>query len=179
MWKIKIFKILHQTGWAPDRQRVQCRLFYVKCSGPIWSVFSGLWSESVLFSRNLSGNGLDLHEKVQIWSKMEELTLKSGLFQHKFNNEVDVLECWKRQEFSKKSGKSMILWYWSGFKVHSGLDLVRIGTKKWSGFGPILINLRPIWQVVALESPYVLLILEKKPPGVWWLQTWPLDISNV
>ena len=36
------------------------------------------------------------------------------------------------------------------FKANSGLDLVRIGTKKWSVFGPILINLGPIWQVVAL-----------------------------
>ena len=70
--------------------------------------------------------------------------LKIVLFHHQFNGEVDVLQRLKRREFSWKSGKSMILWYWSGFKVHSGLDLVRIGTKKWSGFGPILINLGPI-----------------------------------
>ena len=31
-----------------------------------------------------------------------------------------------------------------------GPDLVRIGIKKLSEFGPILINLGPIWQVVAL-----------------------------
>ena len=32
----------------------------------------------------------------------------------------------------------------------SGPDLVRIGIKKLSEFGPILINLGPIWKVVAL-----------------------------
>ena len=50
------------------------------------------------------------------------------------------------------------MWYWSGFKAYYGLDLVRIGTRKWSGFGPILINLGPILQVVALvmaELPFV------------------------
>ena len=81
---------------------------------------------------------------------MEELTQKIGPFHHEVNDELDVLQIWKRREFSKKSGICLILWYWSGFKAHSGPDLVRIGTKKWSGFGPILINLGPIWQVVAL-----------------------------
>ena len=33
---------------------------------PIWSVYSGLWSGSGFFSRNWSGNGPDLHEKVRI-----------------------------------------------------------------------------------------------------------------
>ena len=146
---------------------------------PFGPFFPDFGPDPDFFSRNWSRNAPDLHEKVRIWSKMEKLMLKIVLFHHQFNGEVDVLQRWKRREFSWKSGKSMILWYWSGFKVHSGLDLVQIGTKKWSGFGPILINLGPIWQVVALESPYVLLILEKKPPGVWWLQTWPLDISNV
>ena len=68
---------------------------------------------------------------------MEELTLKIGLFHQEFNDEGDF--------FAKlKSVKSLILWYWSGFKAHSGPDLVQIGTKKWSGFDPILINLGPI-----------------------------------
>ena len=132
-------------------------------SAPIWSVFSGLWSGSGLFSRNWSGNGPDLHKKVRIWPKMEELTLKIGLFHHEFNDEVDVLQSWKCREFSENTGKSLILRYWSGFKAYFGPDLVRIGTKKWSGIGPILINLGPIWQVVALRrhfcpSPYRIVI---------------------
>ena len=81
---------------------------------------------------------------------MEELTLKIGLFHHEFNDEVDVLQSWKCQEFSENTGKSLILRYWYGFKAYFGPDLVRIGTKKWSGIGPILNNLGPIWQVVAL-----------------------------
>ena len=81
---------------------------------------------------------------------MEELTLKIGLFHHEFNDEVDVLQSWKCREFSENTGKSLILRYWSGFKAYFGPDLVRIDTKKWSGIGPILINLGPIWQVVAL-----------------------------
>ena len=56
----------------------------------------------------------------------------------------------KTSRIIKKSGKRLILLYWSGFKAHLGPDLVRIGTNKWSGFGPILTNLGPIWQVVAL-----------------------------
>ena len=74
---------------------------------------------------------------------MEELTLKIGPFQHELGDEVYVSQSSKRREFSKKSGKCLILWYWSGFKTHSGPDLVRIGTRKWSGFGPFLINLGP------------------------------------
>ena len=57
--------------------------------------------------------------------------------------------CFKAENFENLQ-KSLISWYWSGFKANSGLDLVRTGTKKWSVFGPILINLGPIWQVVAL-----------------------------
>ena len=94
--------------------------------------------------------GPDLHKKVRIWPKMDEFTLKIGLFHHEFNDEVDVLQRWKPREFTRKSGKSLISWYWSGFKAHSGPDLVRIGNKKWSRFGPILINFGPIRQVVAL-----------------------------
>ena len=81
---------------------------------------------------------------------MEDLTPKIGPFHHEFNDELDILQSWKRREFFKKSGKRLILLYWSGFKAHSGPDLVWIGPKKWSRFGPILINLGPIWQVVAL-----------------------------
>ena len=73
---------------------------------------------------------------------MDELTLKIGLFHYEFNDEVDNLQ--SRKKVSKKSDESLILWYWSGFKAHLGPDLVRIGPKKWSGFGPILINLSPI-----------------------------------
>ena len=54
---------------------------------------------------------------------MEELTLKIGLFHHKFNYEVDVLQRWT--EIFKEI--RMILWYWSGFKaqvrIWSGLEL--------------------------------------------------------
>jgi len=89
-------------------------------------------------------------EMVRIWLKMEELTLKIDLFHHGFNDEVDVLQSWKCLIFSENTGKSLILRYWSGFKAYFGPDLVRIGTKKWSGTGPILIKLSPIWQVVAL-----------------------------
>ena len=59
--------------------------------------------------------------------------------------------CFKAENFENLQ-KSLISWYWSGFRANSGLDLVRIGTKKWSVFGPILINLGPIWQVVALRG---------------------------
>ena len=75
---------------------------------------------------------------------MDELTLKIGLFHHEFNDKVDVLQSGKLREFSKKFAKSLILWYWSGFKAHLGPDLVQIGSKNWSGFGPILTNLSPI-----------------------------------
>ena len=120
-----------------------------KPSSPIWSVFSGLWSGSGLFSRNWSRNGLDLHKKVRIWPKMDEFMLKIGLF-------LSWIEWWSRCVLKLKTSKiykkSLISWYWSGFKANSSLDLVRIGTKKWSVFGPILINLGPIWQVVALRG---------------------------
>ena len=112
---------------------------YYHFSAPIWSIFSWLWSGSQRFSRNCSENGPDL-------TKQEELTLKIGLFYHEFNDEVDDLQSWKRRDFSKKSGKSLILWYWSGFKIYLGPGLVQIGTKKWSRFGPILINVGPIWK---------------------------------
>ena len=62
-----------------------------KCSAPIWSVFSGLWSGSRLFWRNWSGNGPDLHQKVQIWLKMEERMMKIGLFEHAFNDAMNVM----------------------------------------------------------------------------------------
>ena len=75
---------------------------------------------------------------------MDELTLKIGPFHHEFNNEVDVLQSGKLREVSKKSDKSQILWYLSGFKVHLGPDLVRISPKKCSGFGHILNNHSPI-----------------------------------
>ena len=78
---------------------------------------------------------LTRHEKVRIWAEMDELTLKIGLFHHEFNDEVDVLQSWKCREFSENTGKSLILRYWSGFKAYFGPDLVRIGTKKWSGIG--------------------------------------------
>ena len=144
-------------------------------SALIRPVFSGLCSGSRLFSRNWFWNGPDLHKKVRIWSKMEELTLKIGLFHHEFNDELNVLQSWKLWEFSKKSDKSLILWYWSGFKADSGQDLVRIGTKKHSRFGPILINLDPISQVVALgiQSPYNSLRQDKSHCliyGLW--RTW-------
>ena len=47
------------------------------CSAPIWSVFSGLWS----------GNGPYLHKKTGFDKKVEELTLKIGLFHQEFNEE--------------------------------------------------------------------------------------------
>ena len=75
---------------------------------------------------------------------MDEFTLKIGLFHHEFNDKVDVLQSGKLREFSKKFDKSLILWYWSGFKANLGPDLVRIGPKKWSGIGSILTNLGPI-----------------------------------
>ena len=71
---------------------------------------------------------------------MDELTLKIGLFHHEFNDEVDVLQSWKLREFTKKFDESLISWYWSGFKAHSGPDLVRIGTKS----GPDLVLFWPI-----------------------------------
>ena len=36
--------------------------------------------------------GSDLHKQVWIWRKMDELTLKIGLYQSEFNKEVDVLQ---------------------------------------------------------------------------------------
>ena len=53
---------------------------------------------------------------------MDELTLKIGLFHHEFNDKVDVLQSGKLREFSKKFDKSLILWYWPGFKANLGPD---------------------------------------------------------
>ena len=35
--------------------------------------------------------GPDLHQNVRIWLKMEEITMKIGLFEHAFNDALDVM----------------------------------------------------------------------------------------
>ena len=35
--------------------------------------------------------GPDLHQKVRIWLKMEERTMKIGLFEHAFNDAMNVM----------------------------------------------------------------------------------------
>ena len=78
---------------------------------------------------------------------MEELTLKIGLFCHECSDEVDVCVAENAENFQKSLVK--LLFYGNGpdlrhIQALLGPDLVRIGTKKWSGFGPILTNLGPI-----------------------------------
>ena len=70
--------------------------------------------------------------------------MKICLFEHAFNDAMNVMQGSKSQEFSLKAGKYPIPWYWSGFGAHLGPDLVRFFIEKWSVFGPILVNLGPI-----------------------------------
>ena len=130
-------------------QKVALRIIlkeeYDICSAPIWSVFSGLWSGSRLFLKKI----------VWKWSgftpKSPDLTKLASLNMH-----LMMLWTWCRarkvEKFPIKPSKYPILWYWSGLGAHLGPDLVWFCIEKWFVFGPILVNLSPIWQMVALHA---------------------------
>ena len=46
--------------------------------------------------------------------------MKTGLFEHAFDNDLDVMYGSKSQEFSLKAGEYPIPWYWSGYGAHIG-----------------------------------------------------------
>ena len=70
---------------------------------------------------------------------MEELTLKIGLFHQNSTMKLMVSKAENAETFQRIRVNN----HFMVFVRIQGIQ-VRIGTKKWSEFGPILINLGPI-----------------------------------